>query len=210
VARRHARIIETLVARGQRDWSTVDAVTIDAYGTLLKLRDPVESLARLLPGFEREAIDRAFRAEVEYYAEHAVEGRDAESLARLRGRCAQVFNEALGSSLGREELVDALEFSWVDGAREGIERLRARGLALAVVSNWDISLHERLDELGIPVITSADAGARKPDPTVFRLALERLGVPASRTLHVGDTDHDRNAAAAAGIAFAPTPLAEVA
>ena len=31
VARRHARIIETLVARGQRDWSTVDAVTIDAY-----------------------------------------------------------------------------------------------------------------------------------------------------------------------------------
>ena len=59
-------------------------------------------------------------------------------------------------------------------------------------------------------MTSADAGARKPDPAVFRVALEHLRVPASRTLHVGDTDHDREAAAAAGIAFAPAPLAEVA
>jgi putative hydrolase of the HAD superfamily len=210
VARWHPRIIETLVARGQRDWSTVDAVTIDAYGTLLELRDPVGSLARLLPGFERNAIDQAFRTEVEYYAEHAVEGRDAASLASFRADCARVFNEALGSSLGAEELVDALEFTWVDGAREAIERLRGRGLAVAVVSNWDISLHERLGQLGVPVVTSADAGARKPDPAVFRLALERLGVPASRTLHVGDTDHDRDAAAAAGIAFAPAPLAGVA
>jgi FMN phosphatase YigB (HAD superfamily) len=210
VVRRHARIIETLVARGQRDWSTVDAVTIDAYGTLLELRDPVGSLSPVLPGFDRDAIDRAFRAEVEYYAEHAVEGRDAESLAKLRAGCARVFNEALGSSLGPEQLVGALEFTWVDGAREAIERLRARGLALAVVSNWDVSLHERLDHLGIPVVTSADAGVRKPDPAVCRLALERLGVPAARTLHVGDTDHDRDAAAAAGIAFAPAPLAGIA
>jgi putative hydrolase of the HAD superfamily len=199
-----------LVARGQRDWTTVDAVTIDAYGTLLELRDPAGSLARILPGFERDSIERAFRAEVEHYAAHAVEGRDAESLANLRVDCARVFNEALGSSLGPDELVDALEFTWVDGARDAIERLRARGLALAVVSNWDVSLHDRLDHIGIPVVTSADAGARKPDPRVFRIALERLHVPASRTLHVGDTDHDREAAAAAGIAFAPAPLAKVA
>lgn len=209
VARRHARIIEMLVARGQRDWSTVDAVTIDAYGTLLELRDPVGSLARVLPGFDRVAIDRAFRTEVEYYTEHAVEGRDAGSLAKLRADCAHVFNEALGSSLAAEQLVGALEFTWVDGAREAIDRLRARGLVLAVVSNWDISLHERLDHLGIPVVTSAEAGVRKPDPAVFRLALERLDVPASRTLHVGDTAHDRDAAAAAGLAFAPAPLAGV-
>jgi FMN phosphatase YigB (HAD superfamily) len=210
VLRRHARIIEALVTRGQRDWSSVDAVTIDAYGTLLELRDPVGSLSRALPGFERGAIDRAFRAEVEYYSEHAVEGRDVESLATLREDCARVFNDALGSSLGPNGLVAALEFTWVDGAREAIERLRARGLALAVVSNWDVSLHERLDHLGLVVVTSADVGVRKPDPAVFRVALERLGVPAARTLHVGDTDHDRDAAAAAGIAFAPAPLAEVA
>lgn len=198
------------MARGQRDWTKVDAVTIDAYGTLLELCDPTGSLARVLPGFDRDSIERAFRTEVEYYAAHAVEGRDAESLAELRRDCARVFNEALGSSLGPEELLDALEFTWVDGARDAIERLRGRGLALAVVSNWDVSLHDRLDHLGIPVVTSADVGARKPDPAVFRVALEHLRVPASRTLHVGDTDHDREAAAAAGIAFAPAPLAEVA
>jgi HAD superfamily hydrolase (TIGR01493 family) len=202
-----------LVGRGQRDWSRLDAVTIDAYGTLLELRDPVDSLARMLPGFDAEAIDRAFHAEVDYYAAHAVEARDDESLARLRAACTRVFNASLGSSLGPDEFAEALEFTWLEGAREAIELLLARGLALAVVSNWDISLHQRLAALaglGIPIVTSAEAGARKPDPTVFRLALERLGVPASRVLHVGDTVHDSEAAAAAGIAFAPAPLAGVA
>ncbi len=200
-------MIETEVPRGQRDWSSVDAVTIDAYGTLLELPDPVASLAGVLPGFDRHAIELAFRAEVEYYTEHAIEGRDPQSLARLRADCVAVFNGVLGSALGPEEFVGALDFAWVGGARAAVEHLRARGLALAVVSNWDVSLHERIDGLGVLVVTSAEAGAAKPDPAVFRLALERLGVSPTRTLHIGDTEHDREAAAAAGVAFAPAPLA---
>ena len=160
------------MARGQRDWSTVDAVTIDAYGTLLELRDPVGSLARVLPEFDRDAIDRAFGTEVEYYTEHAVEGRDA-------------------SSLGPEDLVDSLEFTWVDGAREAIERLRARGLALAVVSNWDVSLHEVLERCGLAgfgaVLTSAEEGTAKPAPDLFLRALDRLGVAPAAALHAGDS-----------------------
>jgi putative hydrolase of the HAD superfamily len=47
----------------------------------------------------------------------------------------------------------------------------------------------------------------KPDPAIFRLALERLGVSSERTLHVGDSDADEEGARAAGIAFTPAPVA---
>jgi putative hydrolase of the HAD superfamily len=186
--------------------AALDAVTVDAYGTLLELRDPVSSLARAAPGFPRDAIERSFRAEVDYYAERSIDARDDASLAELRAACARVFNEELGSSLTPDEFMSALEFTWIDGAVEAVQQLRARGLAVAVVSNWDLSLHERLAPLGIPVVTSAEAGARKPDPAVFRVALERLEVSPERTLHVGDTAADEEGARAAGLAFAPAPL----
>jgi putative hydrolase of the HAD superfamily len=186
--------------------AALDAVTIDAYGTLLELRDPVSSLSRAAPGFAHDAIEEAFRAEVEYYAAHSIEARDDASLADLRAACARVFNEKLGSSLTPDEFMSALEFTWIGGAVDAVHRLPARGLSVAVVSNWDISLHERLAPLGVPVVTSAEAGARKPDPAVFLLALERLAIAPERTLHVGDTEADEDGARAAGLAFAPAPL----
>ena len=187
----------------------LDAVTIDAYGTLVELHDPVGSLLRALPGFSRDAVEHAFRVESAHYVERSHIGRDAASLARLRDECATVFNRALGSSLTGEQFVAALQFRFVGGAIEAIERLRARGLALAVASNWDISLVERLRSLGLPVATSAEAGAPKPDTAVFRLALERLGVRPERALHVGDSSADEEGAHAAGLRFAPAPLAEL-
>lgn len=190
--------------------AALDAVTIDAYGTLLELRDPVSSLARFVPGFTRDAVERAFRAELDYYTAHSIEARDEASLAELRAACAHVFNEELGSSVSPEEFVNALDFTWIDGALDALERLRSRGLVVGVVSNWDISLHERLAPLALTVVTSAEAGARKPDSAVFRLALERLGVAADRTLHVGDTSADEKGARAAGLAFAPAPLSALA
>jgi FMN phosphatase YigB (HAD superfamily) len=204
-------MIETNVPRGQRPTrpEDLDAVTLDAFGTLLELRDPVAELARLLPDHDRDAIERAFEEEFAYYREHALEARDRASLAELNERCVAVFNAALGSSLSADEYVGALVFDWIDGARDGVARLRARGLALAVVSNWDVSLHERVAELRVPVVTSADVGAAKPDPAVLRRALDLLGVAPERVLHVGDSHEDVEVARAANVAFAPVPLARV-
>jgi len=50
------------------------------------------------------------------------------------------------------------------------------------------------------VLTSAEAGARKPDPQIFRMALERTRVPAERAILVGDSlDVDVAGGQAAGI-----------
>ena len=60
------------------------------------------------------------------------------------------------------------------------------------------------------MVTSAEAGAPKPAPQVFELALARLGATAARTVHVGDAEADAEGARAAGLRFEPAPLADAA
>jgi len=192
----------------------LDAVTIDAYGTLVTLVDPVPALRHALAsrGVKRTAAqaESAFRAEVAYYRERTHE----KPLEDLRRRCVTVFLDAAGAAVDVDEFtpsfVEALVFEPLPGVLDTIARLRALGLALGVVSNWDETLPERLLDLDVDVVvSSAEAGAPKPDPAVFRLALERLRVPASRALHVGDSPADEKGARAAGMRFAPAPLAGV-
>jgi HAD superfamily hydrolase (TIGR01509 family) len=195
--------------------SGLDAVTIDGYGTLLRLIDPIPKLRALLPEHSPEVLAAAFRAEAEYYVEHAVEGRDEAGLARLWAACTDVFNVAAGSTLTSAQYNGVFEFEVIPQVPETLAALRAHGLALAVVANWDFSLHGHLRRHGLhrwfdAVVTSAETGLKKPDPAPFRLALERLRVRPERALHVGDDAADEHGAAAAGMHFAPSPLASAA
>jgi len=195
----------------------LDAVTIDAYGTLVQLADPVPALTGGLRDLGVEcdaaAVQRAFAKEVAYYREHSHEGRDDATLYELRRDCVAVILDDLGADLDPgsfvEGFVEAMRFELLPRAGEAVERLRRLGLELAVVSNWDVGLREHLQGLGldgVTVVTSAEAGAPKPDPAVFLLALDQLGVRPERALHVGDSDADEDGAWAAGMQFAPAPL----
>jgi putative hydrolase of the HAD superfamily len=201
-------------------FADLDAVTVDGYGTLVRLRDPVPLFLDQLRsrGVEStaEAVEAGFAAEVAYYRPNALHGRDAASLAALRLECTRIFLEGAGVELEPSSFVDAFMASIVmepiEGAFETVRSLRARGLEVAVVSNWDIGLTEQLERLGAAslfttIVTTAEAGAPKPEPAVFRLALERLSVDAARALHVGDEPGDEEGARAAGMRFAPAPLA---
>lgn len=189
----------------------VEAITIDALGTLVGLRDPVPALRSALVerGVERsdDEVRRAFEVEAGYYVPRSWEGRDAASLGDLRARCTCVFLDALGVELDAFPFVECLELELLPGAREASDMLLLAGLRLCVVSNWDIALHGYLQALGIdlPCVTSAEAGAPKPDPRIFERAFELLGTRA--VVHVGDSPADEEGARAAGIAFEPAPLA---
>lgn len=191
----------------------LDAVTIDGYGTLLELHGPIVELRALLPDHPPEAIERGFQAEAEYYVAHSAEARDAASLARLHADCTAVFNEAAEASLTTEQYIGALRFEVLPGVPEALRRLRAAGLALAVVANWDFGLHDHLRRHGLAawfdaIVTSAETGVKKPDPAAFVRALELLGVEPARAVHVGDDPaHDEVGARAAGLRFEPAPLA---
>lgn len=200
----------------------VEAVTIDAYGTLVTLDDPVPRLRAALRahGVERSEAEvaQAFAAEVAHYVPRSHEGRDEATLALLRRDCAKVFLAAAGADGVEPEsfvadFMASLRFRPLEGAVDACTRLAAAGLRLAVVSNWDVGLHDHLAALGLDgvvdaVVTSADAGAPKPDPRIWRIALERLG--ARTAVHVGDSDADAEGARAAGVRFEPAPLAAAA
>jgi putative hydrolase of the HAD superfamily len=70
-------------------------------------------------------------------------------------------------------------------------RLREYGCAIGIISNWDSRLSGLLRGLGLAgyvdvIVSSAEVGLRKPDPRIFELALERLGIAAAHAAHVGD------------------------
>jgi len=189
--------------------SDLDAVTLDAHGTMLRVVDPLPHLQELLPNHDAGAIADAFAVEGRFYREHVARGVDEPSLLRLREECVDVFNGRLGSSLTVDEYIAAIRFELLPGALDALRRLRALGLSIAVVGNWDFSLHERLREAGLDgYFATVVHAAGKPDPAGLLLALERLSVRPERALHVGDEDADEAAARAAGMRFARTPLAD--
>jgi putative hydrolase of the HAD superfamily len=188
-----------------RGLASTRAVLLDALGTLVELDPPWPHLAEAL---EIEADDRligAVRAEMRYYREHSHEGRDAASLAELRARCAEVLSRELGREVSVETMMGAIRFRAFDDAAPALAQLRALGLRLVCVSNWDVSLPEVLTRCGLEgaldaVVTSAEAGSRKPDPAIFQPALRLAGCSAAEALYVGDTPaEDVVGARAAGI-----------
>jgi putative hydrolase of the HAD superfamily len=175
-------------------------------GTLVHLIPPAPALAAAF-GVDLETAERAFRAEVDFYLAHQLEGSDPKTLADLRERAAAVLADAAG--VPREGAVDALmaslRFEAFADAAPALEQLRARGMRLVVVSNWDWSLTDVLGGAGMlplldGVITSAEVGAAKPDPAIFEAGLAAAGCSAAEAVHVGDSvDHDVEGARAAGI-----------
>jgi putative hydrolase of the HAD superfamily len=194
--------------------SPTQAILLDSLGTLVELEPPAPRLREELRqrGFEvsEERAAAAFAAEIAYYVEHHLEGRDASSLAELRDRCAAVIAESLAipelaPADARDALVASIRFRPFPDVAPALAELRGLGLRLVVVSNWDCSLREVLDGAGLlplvdDVVTSAEAGAAKPDPAPFRAGLEAAAVSAAEAVHVGDSpENDVAGAAAAGI-----------
>jgi len=78
-----------------------------------------------------------------------------------------------------------------DDVVPAFQRLRDRGLAIGLISNWDTRLSGLMDGMGIAplldtIVSSAEVGLHKPDPRIFELACERLGVEPHECAHVGD------------------------
>jgi putative hydrolase of the HAD superfamily len=195
------------------------ALLIDGLGTLVALDPPAPALRRELQ--RRFGIDvsesqagHALAAEIAFYRTRMGDGRDTRSLIVLRRRCAEVLRAALPPSdrlagVDTDSLTSALlaslHFAEFGDAREALLAARARGARVVVVSNWDVSLLEVLETVGLAplldaVVTSAAVGARKPSAAIFEHALALAGAPPQRAVHVGDSlDEDVEGALACGI-----------
>jgi putative hydrolase of the HAD superfamily len=196
-------------------------ILLDALGTLVELLTPAPRLvvalaARGVAVSERQA-DAALREEIAYYRAHHDTAADVASLALLRARCTRVLREGLeraGAGADvldddelRDALLTALRFRAYPEVPGALRALRRTGHRLVVVSNWDVSLHEALRSTGLAplvdgAISSAEAGAAKPDRRIFEraIALAGAGAGTEGALHVGDSlEHDVAGARAAGL-----------
>ncbi len=181
------------------------ACLIDALGTTVRLDPPWERVdPGVVEGLPAERVRGAFAAEMSYYAAHAHEASDSASLAALRERCAAILSDGLGREVGVPELMASIRFAAYPDAQPALARIRAAGLPVVCVSNWDFELAAVLERVGLgdsfdAVVVSALAGARKPDPAIFAAALGAAGCAAAEALHVGDAPADIEGAQAAGI-----------
>ena len=132
----------------------LDGVTLDAYGTLLTIVDPVGSLHALLPDHDPNAIASAFRSESAFYQEQSSTGSDFEQLARLHERSVTVFNDALGSSLSPAAYAGAFDFELLPGVEPALARLRALGLTLATTHTYITDLFRKFGVSGRSGLTA--------------------------------------------------------
>lgn len=179
-----------------------DAVLLDFYGTLGESDWEEWWMGTVLAerGYAfRDGVDRRWSANAwdgQAHDEHSrseAHYREWES-ARWRGLLREL--EVVEGDL--DDLVEALherrgEFRMraYPETREVLAELRARGLRLAVCSNWDWDLDRHLEETGVldlvdARVSSAWVGARKPHPRIFEAALAEVGASPERTLFVGD------------------------
>jgi putative hydrolase of the HAD superfamily len=78
-----------------------------------------------------------------------------------------------------------------DDVKAALDDLKKRGYKVGLISNIEQDMTATLDKLGLSarldiVVTSQDAGFTKPQPEIFRYALEKAGVAAAEAVYVGD------------------------
>jgi putative hydrolase of the HAD superfamily len=193
----------------------VETVLLDAGGVLLDLdyaylRRLIEARHGEVTAEQLSRLEAIARQEIHH---HVAGG----------GRVSEVWRDYFHIILGRagvpseeqEEIIDALweahqRFGlWtvaIPGGCETVAELKRRGYRIGVVSNAEGRVEQDLEGAGYrdmfeTVVDSHVVEVEKPDPRIFRIALERMDVPPETAIFVGDVPSvDIVGARAAGIA----------
>jgi putative hydrolase of the HAD superfamily len=212
----------------------IRAVLLDAVGTLVVLREPVGATyarvaaahgVRTQPARVETAFRRALAAAPPAVFPDAprdeVPTRERawwRAVARATFRAAEpaqrfadfdaCFDELWRRFAGPEAWAPAR------GAAEALRALRAAGRRCAVVSNFDRRLPGLLAGLGLAPLLDAcvlpsDTRAAKPDPRIFRAALQALGAEPAEAAFVGD-DRARDLEPARALGMHPVDVASLA
>lgn len=98
---------------------------------------------------------------------------------------------AVGNPTAAREWLDA-PATVDEGVLEVIDRLRARGLPTAILTNGTDTVRAELDDLGLTdrfdaIFNSAEIGVAKPDPRIFEHVCEQLGLPPGTIFFTDDS-----------------------
>ncbi len=152
-------------------------------------------------GLEPAALANAFRHD------------EVARTALIDFECGRIeqhqFEPIIGAALGVAEPHDGLVAKmFADMAddlamQDAVATLKASGVKTALLSNsWGPLTYNRtrFDELFDVLVISGDEGMRKPDPAIYALAAERIGLPFEELAFVDDLPHNLTPAEEVGIA----------
>ncbi|HTT25396.1 MAG TPA: HAD family hydrolase [Thermoplasmata archaeon] len=189
----------------------IHAVLFDLGGTLIDNADPL--------GWCEVARDVGVVVDPDHLA-HAYREVQTEFDANGEPETPGFWAAVLGRAAGRtvdEATARSFQDRWFasgehhpplfSDARYCLETLQQEGIALGLVSNSqsEAACRDHLTRLGVQrffpvVVSSGTEGVRKPDPEIFRRAVQRIGVRPEEAVYVGDLPHtDAKGAAAAGL-----------
>ena len=191
------------------------AVLFDAGNTLVWLDHPF--IVQLLREYGVETSTEALM-EAEYGAKVLLDemARAGTMDQRARGKAffGQIFRlvgvdeahfEALGQRLFARHAERNLWGTVRAGTADTLVELRRRGYRMAVISNADGHVERLLETVGLRpyfefVLDSSVVGIDKPDPRIFHMAAERMGIEPAEAVYVGDIyEIDVQGARAAGM-----------
>lgn len=187
-------------------------VIFDFGSTILRtLGDDRETLARMQADMadhliaagvplDRWAFIDAFATRLnEFHAQRLRDWVEVTSAYVLREAVAGLGLPPLSDDLADSALKAYYAYNetrWevMPGAPEALAGLAARGLRLGLISNAgnEANILRLLDQVDLrhwfdPIVISASAGVRKPNPRIFEIVLDAWGLPAAEVVMVGDS-----------------------
>ncbi|MEE8273051.1 MAG: haloacid dehalogenase type II [Alphaproteobacteria bacterium] len=188
----------------------IGACVFDAYGTLFDVHSAAARCRDDL-GREADAVSQTWRMkQLQYTWLRSLMGRHVDFW--------QVTGDALDYALDthgvddanlRKRLMDSyLELDAYPEVKDVLGRLKAGGLKCAILSNGAPNMlaaavrNSEIDDLLDAVLSIEEIGIYKPHPSVYRLAVDRLGVAAERISFQSSNAWDANGAAAFGFRVA--------
>jgi putative hydrolase of the HAD superfamily len=197
----------------------LQGVLLDLDGTLVDHESAVgDALRGWLPSLGVPATDEVLASWAVIQERHLIAWRERRvSFQEQRRRRLRDFLPTVGVSfVDDEESLDRLfdgylrryEKAWraFDDVDDALVAIARAGLTTAVLTNGTVEQQTgKLARVGLlgrvgPVYTAEDIGSAKPDPRAYLTACDRLGLPPSAVLNVGDrVDLDVEGARAAGL-----------
>ncbi|MFK8186724.1 MAG: HAD-IA family hydrolase [Phormidesmis sp.] len=200
-------------------------IYLDAFGTLFGLKGSVgelySNLARTADvSTDPHAVNRAFYQSFAASERLAFPGAEKEAIPELEFRWWKAIVADTFARVGALEKFEDFEMFYAglygyfetaapwkvyDDTLSSLNRWRAMGIELGVISNFDSRLHRILSILGLApyfqsVTISSEVGAAKPAAKIFEAALAKHQCEASQAWHVGDSEaEDYAGARAAGL-----------
>ena len=183
----------------------MNALLVDLYDTIVWTDWPALSAHMTGQlGVDAPTLWRAFEAtrQARGTGQHGSAGGDLAALLRA---CDVGVDDA-GLARVTEQTLAFMQahVRLYDDVLPVLRRLRAHGTRVAVVSNCDHATRPVVDALGLgrevdALVLSCEVGSLKPDPAIFRQALERLAASPADSVFVDDQPGYLDGAAALGL-----------